>query len=77
MGIAVAPARIQREVEFLLRYDQLLKLAQKLTDSDPGLAQDVVHDAFVQFLLSSTDYGAIDNIDHYLHKVVRTSTLLI
>lgn len=71
MGTAVAPARIKREVEFLLRYDQLLKLAQRLTDSDRGLAQDVVHDAFVQFMLSSTDYGAIDNVDHYLHKVVR------
>lgn len=71
MGTAVAPARIKREVEFLLRYDQLLKLATKLTDSDRGLAQDVVHDAFVQFMLSSTDYGAIDNVDHYLHQVVR------
>lgn len=71
MGIAVAPARMKREVEFLLRYDQLLKLAQKLTDSDRSLAQDVVHDAFVQFMLSSTDYGSIDNVDHYLHKVVR------
>lgn len=73
MGTAVAPARVQREVEFLLRYDQLLKLAHKLTDSDRSLAQDVVHDAFVQFMLSSTDYGAIDNIDHYLHRVVRNA----
>jgi RNA polymerase sigma factor (sigma-70 family) len=71
MGIAVAPARTKREVEFLSRYDQLLKLAQKLTDADRSLAQDVVHDAFVQFMLSSTDYGSIDNVDHYLHKVVR------
>jgi RNA polymerase sigma factor (sigma-70 family) len=71
MSIAVAPARVHREAEFLRRYDQLLKLAQKLSDSDRGFAQDIVHDAFVQFMMSSTDHGAIDNIDHYLHKVVR------
>lgn len=71
MGTATAHAKIHREVEFLRRYKQLLKWAERLTDPDRGLAQDIVHDAFVQFMLSGTDYGSIDNIDHYLHEVLR------
>src|SRR5262245_6212506 len=71
IATAVATARVHREVEFLRRYDQLMTFAQKLIGSDRSFAQDVVHDAFVQFMLSSTEFGSIDNLDHYLRKVVR------
>src|SRR5262245_44174293 len=70
---AVATTRVHREVEFIRRYDLLMTFAQKLTGSERGFAQDVVHDAFVQFMSSSTDFGAIDNLDHYLRKVVRNA----
>jgi RNA polymerase sigma factor (sigma-70 family) len=73
MNIAAAGAKVPREVEFLRRYEQLLKWAQKLTDADRGLAQDVVHDAFVQFMLSGAALESIENLDHYLHEVVRNA----
>jgi RNA polymerase sigma factor (sigma-70 family) len=71
IATAVATARVHREVEFIRRYDQLMTFSQKLIGSDRSFAQDVVHDAFVQFMQSNTDFGSIDNLDHYLHKVVR------
>jgi len=73
MHAAVAPARLSRESEFLSRYDQLLKWAQRLTQEDRSLAEDVVHDAYLQFVLSRTDHSSINNLDHYLHQVVRNA----
>jgi RNA polymerase sigma factor (sigma-70 family) len=71
MSTGTAHALVHREVEFLARYDQLLRWAERLTDSDRGLAQDVVHDAFVHFMLSGTSYESINNLDHYLHEILR------
>src|SRR5262245_33809578 len=71
IATAVATARVHREVEFLRRYDQSMTFAQKLDGSDRSFAQDIVHDAFVQFMQSGTEFGSIDNLDHYLRKVVR------
>jgi RNA polymerase sigma factor (sigma-70 family) len=68
---AAAQARVHREVEFLARYDQLLRWAERLTVSDRGLAHDVVHDAFVHFMLSGASYDSINNLDHYLHEILR------
>jgi len=73
MHAAAAPARLSRESEFLSRYDQLLKWAQRLTQEDRSLAEDVVHDAYLQFVLSRTDHSSINNLDHYLHQVVRNA----
>jgi len=73
MHAAAAPARLSRESEFLSRYDQLLKWAQRLTQDDRSLAEDVVHDAYLQFVLSRADHSSINNLDHYLHQVVRNA----
>src|SRR5262245_51602787 len=73
MHAAAAPARLSRESEFLSRYDQLLKWAQRLTEGDRSLAEDVVHDAYLQFVLSRTNHSSINNLDHYLHRVVRNA----
>src|SRR5262245_2036082 len=75
MESAAAPAKIptSRCVEFLSRYDQMLRWSLRLTNSDRGLAQDLVHDAFLQFTLSGTDCDSIANIDHYLHEVLRNA----
>src|SRR5262245_34091974 len=72
-AVAAAPARSSRESEFLSRYDQLLRWARALTEGDLSLAEDVVHDAYVQFVLSRTDHTSINNLDHYLHRVVRNA----
>lgn len=66
-----APARNNRESEFLKRYSKLLNWAHSITRSDRALAEDIVQDAFIQFMVSNTDYVTINNLDHYLHEVIR------
>jgi RNA polymerase sigma factor (sigma-70 family) len=70
MSASVATAVRSREDEFMERYPRLLKWARR-TASDHSLAEDVVHEAYVQFMLSGTDHVSISNIDQYLREVLR------
>jgi RNA polymerase sigma factor (sigma-70 family) len=54
---------------FLQRYNRLLDWAMKLTNQRRAAAEDLVHDAFVQFMLCRLD--SINNLDGYLYGMLR------
>jgi DNA-directed RNA polymerase specialized sigma24 family protein len=57
--------------ELFLRYYRLLfSWALRLTDGSRALAEDLLHDAFVHFVLSRTDLNSIDNIEGYLCRLL-------
>src|SRR5262245_22488240 len=67
-GISKDPSH---EEIFLGRYGRLLKWAFQLTKPDRELAKDLVQEAFIRFTLSAGDLVTINNIDNYLHGIVR------
>ena len=42
-----------------------------MTGRDRQKAEDLVHDTFVQFVLSRPDLAAIDNLNAYLYTMLR------
>jgi len=62
---------ISHEDLFIGRYDLLLSLALKLTGRDRQLAEDLVHDAFIQFTLGRADLREIQNLEGYLYGLLR------
>jgi DNA-directed RNA polymerase specialized sigma24 family protein len=56
---------------FLGRYDRLVSRARTLLGSRLDLAHDLVHEAFVQFVTREPALDAIDDLDAYLHGMVR------
>jgi RNA polymerase sigma factor (sigma-70 family) len=60
----------KREQLFTERYDSLLKHALRLTGQRES-AEDLVQDAFVQFMLGRTRLEEIENIDGYLRRMLR------
>lgn len=56
---------------FLARYERLLAWALLLTEGDATAAEDLVHDAFVQFTLAQPDLQTIENLDGYLRQMLR------
>jgi DNA-directed RNA polymerase specialized sigma24 family protein len=56
---------------FVKRYDQLLQWAFRLTRGDREQAEDLLHEAFVQFALRQRDLNVVDNIDAYLYTVLK------
>lgn len=67
---AAIPIDKQREQIFLERYDRLLVWAMHLT-RQRELAEDLVQDAFVQFMLGRSQLSEIRNIDAYLSRMLR------
>ena len=61
----------QRERLFTERYESLLAWAMGLTNRQREAAEDLVQDAFVQFILGRTRLEEIENIDGYLRKMLR------
>lgn len=61
----------RREQLFTERYEGLLAWALRLTHQDRGAAEDLVQDAFVQFMLGRTGLEQIENIDGYLRRMLR------
>ncbi|HJQ34296.1 MAG TPA: RNA polymerase sigma factor [Pyrinomonadaceae bacterium] len=59
------------EEEFLARYRQLRASALRLTAGDAARAEDLVHDAFVQFTLARPRLGRVENLDGYLYQMLR------
>jgi RNA polymerase sigma factor (sigma-70 family) len=56
---------------FAERYDRLLASALRLTANDRSLAEDLVHDAFIQFTLGRPDVNGIENLDGYFYGMLR------
>lgn len=61
----------KRERLFTERYEGLLAWAMGLTNQQREAAEDLVQDAFVQFMLGRTRLEEIENIDGYLRRMLR------
>ncbi|MGH9972084.1 MAG: RNA polymerase sigma factor [Pyrinomonadaceae bacterium] len=61
----------QREQLFTERYERLLAWALQLTSQHRASAEDLVQDAFIQFVMGRTSLEAIENIDGYLRRMLR------
>jgi DNA-directed RNA polymerase specialized sigma24 family protein len=59
------------EDRFLERYDRMFAWALQLTDHNREQAEDLLHDAFIQFTFSPTDIRSISNLDGYLYGMLR------
>ncbi len=64
-------ASTNHEAIFIERYPKLLGSALQLTEGNRERAEDLVHDAFIQFTLSHSDISAIENLDGYLYGMLR------
>ena len=68
----LAPQREQKREElFTERYERLLGWAMQLTNQQRASAEDLVQDAFIQFILGRTSLEEIENIDGYLRRMLR------
>src|SRR5215216_7744735 len=61
----------KREQLFTERYAGLLAWAMRLTKQQRDVAEDLVQDAFVQFVLGRTRLEEIENIEGYLRRMLR------
>jgi RNA polymerase sigma factor (sigma-70 family) len=64
-----------REEVFTRRYPQLLAWALRLTNQRRAAAEDLVQDAFIQFTRTRTSLDEIENVDGYLHRMLRNINL--
>ena len=69
----IEPLKIARSHEdlFAERYQRLLAWSMQLTGNERDLAEDLLHDAFVQFTFAQPDLGAIRNLDGYFYGMLR------
>src|SRR6185369_8207957 len=61
----------KRERLFTERYESLLAWAMRLTKNQRDAAEDLVQDAFVQFVLGRSRLEEIENIEGYLRRMLR------
>lgn len=66
-----AIAALTHEEIFINRYERLLSWALKLTQHNRTNAEDLLHDAFIQFTLNQPNLNEIENVDGYLRIVLR------
>src|ERR671917_1847283 len=62
---------LSHEEVFLARYGPLRAWALRLTGGDAARAEDLVHDAFVQFTFARPDLARVQNLDGYLYQMLR------
>src|SRR5258708_33772767 len=69
----IAPLKIHSSHEdlFAERYQRLFRWSLQLTGNERDLAEDLLHDAFVQFTFTQPDLGAIKNLDGYFYGMLR------
>src|SRR5260370_20502317 len=63
------------EDAFIERYARLMSQALHFTEGDQDRAQDLLHDAFIQFTLVRPDLEAITNLEGYLFVTLRNLRL--
>jgi RNA polymerase sigma factor (sigma-70 family) len=56
---------------FLDRYERMRQWALRLTERNHERAEDLLHDAFIQFTLSHPDLDSIHDLDSYLFVTLR------
>ncbi len=72
----IQPSKIARDVDpheevFLARYVRLFAWALQLTEGDRQRAEDLVHDAYIQFTFAQPDLDSIQNLNGYLYSMLR------
>ena len=72
---AAAQSEPTREQLFTERYETMLGWALRLTNQQRDAAEDLVQDAFVQFMLARTQLEEIENINGYLRRLLRNMYL--
>ena len=72
---AAAQSEPTREQLFTERYEILLAWALQITNQQRDAAEDLVQDAFVQFMLARTQLEEIENINGYLRRLLRNMYL--
>lgn len=70
----VPKAGSSHEDLFMQRYERLLTAARRLT-GDAGRAEDLVHNAFVQFMLLRPSLASIQDLDGYLLVMLRNMNI--
>jgi len=63
------------EEAFLQRYRRLRTWALQLVQNDEQLGEDLLHDVFLQFVVSKPDLNSIENLDGYLRTMLRNMNL--
>ena len=76
MKAVLQTSRIARDFDaqeevFLARYGKLCAWALQLTEHDRERAEDLVHDAYIQFTFAQPDLDAISNLNGYLYSLLR------
>jgi RNA polymerase sigma factor (sigma-70 family) len=68
-----APAAVagNHESVFLARRAHVVRAARRFTAGTPDLAEDLVQDAFIQFVVTRPDLTRIENLDGYLTALIR------
>jgi RNA polymerase sigma factor (sigma-70 family) len=61
----------RHEDVFLARYRHLRAWALRLSGGDVARAEDLLHDAFVQFTFARPDLARVGNLDGYLYRMLR------
>jgi DNA-directed RNA polymerase specialized sigma24 family protein len=56
---------------FLSRYPELLSWSMQITGRDRNKATDLVHDAYVHWMLARPDCASIQNLDGYFYGMLR------
>jgi RNA polymerase sigma factor (sigma-70 family) len=69
--LKIAPAAERHEEVFLARYTRLRGWALQLTERDRERAEDLVHDAYIQFTFTRPDLNTISHLDAYLYTMLR------
>src|SRR5262249_59133010 len=55
---------------FLRYYQQLFGWALRLTGGPRARAEDLLHDAFIQFVIFRPDLSSINSFDRYLYRLL-------
>src|SRR5262249_55535440 len=66
---------VSHEDLFIERYEQILRWSLHITGRDAHLAEDLVHDVFVQFTLAQPDLSRVANVEGYLYSMLRNRHL--
>lgn len=68
---SVVPISGSHDDLFIVRYQRLVGWALRLTDGQLHAAEDLVHDAFIQFTLKRPELASIESLDDYLFVMLR------
>ncbi len=66
-----SPRLLNHERLFADRYPLLVRWANQVTGGDKALADDLVHDSYVQFVFARPDLTRIESLDRYLYGMLR------